>query len=280
MLIDWFTVGAQALNFILLVWLLKRFLYRPILEAVDLREKRIAAELADAETKKVEAQKEHAEFQLKSEQFDHQRAALLAQATQEVNVERQRLLAEASSAADALAAKRRKALRSDADNLNQAIRLRTQQEVFAIARKSLADLAASSLEERMADVFIRRLRMLNGSAKDTLSEALKTGSEPALVRSAFELPGAQRSALQSALKEIFSLNVNVLFEVAPELICGIDLSANGQKITWNIADYLVSLEKSLADLLCEDTLPDSQAVTESAEPVATPKRLLAEAASS
>ena len=58
MLIDWFTVGAQALNFIILVWLLKRFLYKPILNAVDAREKRIAAELADADAKKAEAQKE------------------------------------------------------------------------------------------------------------------------------------------------------------------------------------------------------------------------------
>ena len=46
MLIDWFTVGAQALNFLILVWLMKRFLYKPILTAIDTREKRIAAELA------------------------------------------------------------------------------------------------------------------------------------------------------------------------------------------------------------------------------------------
>ena len=55
MLIDWFTVGAQALNFLILVWLLKRFLYKPILHAIDEREKRIAKELADADAKKAEA---------------------------------------------------------------------------------------------------------------------------------------------------------------------------------------------------------------------------------
>ena len=57
MLIDWFTVGAQAVNFIILVWLLKRYLYKPILNAVDAREKRIAAELADADAKKTEAKR-------------------------------------------------------------------------------------------------------------------------------------------------------------------------------------------------------------------------------
>ena len=57
MLINWFTVCAQAINFLILVWLLKRFLYKPILHAIDEREKGIATQLADAEAKKAEAQK-------------------------------------------------------------------------------------------------------------------------------------------------------------------------------------------------------------------------------
>ena len=104
MLIDWFTVGAQAINFILLVWLLKHFLYKPILNALETREKRIATELAQAGETKTEAQKLQAEYKLKNEQFDQQRAALLSHATQEVSVERQRLLDEARLAADVLAA--------------------------------------------------------------------------------------------------------------------------------------------------------------------------------
>ena len=54
MLIDWFTVGAQTINFLILVWLMKRFLYKPILHAIDAREERIAKELADADAKKAE----------------------------------------------------------------------------------------------------------------------------------------------------------------------------------------------------------------------------------
>jgi F-type H+-transporting ATPase subunit b len=52
MLIDWFTVAAQALNFFVLVWLMKRFLYKPILNAIAEREKKIASELANADKKK------------------------------------------------------------------------------------------------------------------------------------------------------------------------------------------------------------------------------------
>ncbi len=112
MLINWFTVIAQAINFLILVWLLKRFLYKPILQAIDEREKGIATQLADAEAKKAEAQKERDDFQHKNEAFDHERAALLKKATDEANAERQRLLDEARKDADALRAKRQEALRN------------------------------------------------------------------------------------------------------------------------------------------------------------------------
>jgi F-type H+-transporting ATPase subunit b len=261
MLIDWFTVGAQALNFIILVWLLKRFLYKPILNAVDAREKRIAAELADADEKKTEAQRERDEFQRKSKEFDQQRAVLLTKATDEAKVERQRLLDDARKAADALSAKRQEVLRSDAHNLNRGIRRRTQQEVFAIARKALTDLAATSLEERMCEVFTRRLRTIDGKAKERLGEALKTASEPALLRSAFDLPAAQRAAIQKALNETFSADVHVRFETAPDLVSGVELSTNGLKIAWNIADYLSSLEKGVGELLKEQDNPEPKPAT-------------------
>jgi len=259
MLIDWFTVGAQALNFVILVWLMKHFLYKPILNAIDTREKRIATELADADAKKAEAQKDRDEFQHKNEEFDQQRAALLSQATSEAKTERQRLLEEARQAADALSAKRQETLRNDAQNLNQAISRLTQQEVFAIARKALTDLATTSLEERVGHVFIRRLRETNGQAKADLASALKTASDPAVVRSAFDLPVEQRVAIQNAINETCSAEINVQFETAPDLVSGIELVTNGQKLAWSIADYLASLEKGLGELMKEKDKTDAKA---------------------
>jgi len=260
MLIDWFTVGAQALNFLILVWLMKRFLYQPILHAIDEREKRIAAELSDADAKKAEAQKERDEFQHKNEEFDQQRAELLSKAMEEAKAERQRLLDEARQAADALSAKRQETLRNDAHLLNQALSRRTQQEVFAIARKALTDLATTSLEERLGEVFTRRLREMDGQAKEGLAEALKTAIEPSLVRSAFDLPAEQRAVIQNALNETFSAEVHIRFETAPDLISGIEFTtANGQKVAWSIADYLVSLEKGVDELLKEKDKPIAKA---------------------
>ena len=255
MLIDWFTVGAQALNFLILVWLLKHFLYKPILNAIDARENRIAKELADADAKKTEAQKERDEFQKKNEEFDQQRVALLTKATDEAKAERQRLLDEARKAADALIAKRQESLINDAQNLNQAISHLTQKEVFSITRKALTDLATVSLEERMGEVFTRRLRDLDDKAKTVLADALKKNSEPALVRSAFDLPAEQRAAIQNALNETFSAEIHIRFATSPDLVSGIELSSNGQKVGWSIADYLASFEKGVGELLKEKDKP-------------------------
>jgi len=258
MLTDWFTIVAQALNFLILVWLMKRFLYKPILHAIDEREKRIATELANADAKRAEAQKEQDEFQHKNADFDQQRAALLSKATDEAQAERQRLIDEARKAADALSAKRQETLRNDAHNLNQAISRRAQMEVFAIARKALTDLATVSLEERLGEVFTRRLREMTGKAKEALGAALKTASDPAVVRSTFDVPAEQRAAIQNALNETFSAEIRVRFETAPDLISGIELTSNGQKVAWSIADYLVSLEKGVDELLKEKDKPDAK----------------------
>jgi len=258
MLIDWFTVGAQALNFLILVWLMKRFLYKPILHAIDEREKRIATELANADKKKAEAQKESNEFKHKNEEFDQHRAALLSKATEEAQAERQRLLDEARQAADALRAKRQDALKREQQSLNHEITRRTREEVFAITRKALTDLAGTTLEERMSEVFSRRLRELSNEAKEGLAKALKTTSDPVLVRSAFELPSEQQGAIQRALQETFTAEIQVRFETAPEVISGIELTASGRKVAWSIADYLASLEKSVVELLKEQSKPQAK----------------------
>ena len=251
MLIDWFTVGAQAINFLILVWLMKRFLYKPILNAISEREKKIAAELADAAKKKTDAQKQEDDFKHKNEEFDQQRAALFKKATDDAQAERERLLGEAQKAAAALSSKQLETMRSEEQHLQEAIRRRTQQEVFSIARKALTDLAGASLEERATDVFNRRLRTLDGQMKNDIGAALKSGADPALVRSAFDLPASQRAAIQNALNETFSAQIRIRFETAPDLVSGIELTAKGQKVAWSIADYLTSLENGVEELLKE-----------------------------
>ncbi|MCA9320391.1 MAG: F0F1 ATP synthase subunit delta [Planctomycetes bacterium] len=249
MLIDWFTVGAQVLNFVILVWLMKRFLYKPILDAIDAREKLIAAELADAAASKAEAEKESTDFRKRNEDFDQKRSALFTQATDDAKAERLRLETDARTAAEAMSAKLQKKLERESLDLSRAIGRRTRDEVFAIARRVLTDLATIDLEASMSQVFTRRLRDMDDQTRGRLGEALKSAVEPALVRSAFELPAKQQAAIQNAITESFSAEIEVRFEVAADLIGGIELSANGQKVAWNIDDYLGALETSVGEIL-------------------------------
>jgi len=251
MLIDWFTVGAQVLNFLILVWLMKRFLYKPILDAIDAREQRIAAELTKAEATQTEAQKERDDFEQKNETFDEERAALLKEASDAADTERGRLLDEARAAADALSAKRQDTLRKDAQSLNHALTRRAQDEVFAIARHALTDLASASLEKQMCNVFTGRIRSMDEASKTRLSEALSEEAEAARIRSAFEIEPEQRALIQDTINKTFDREVPLQFETKPDLISGIELSTNGQKVAWSLADYLKSLEKGIGELLKE-----------------------------
>jgi F-type H+-transporting ATPase subunit b len=92
--------------------------------------------------------------------------------------------------------------------------------------------------------------------KIVFQQTVKKNSEPALVRSTFDLPAAQRAAIQNALNETFSAEIHIRFETSPDLVSGIELSANGQKVGWTIADYLASLEKGVGELLKEKDKPE------------------------
>ena len=153
-------------------------------------------------------------------------------------------------------AKRQDALRTEQRNLSQDIIRLTQKQVFAITRKTLTDLAGTGLEERMGDVFVQRVRALTGEVKEQLATAFKTSNHMVSVHSAFDLAPAQRTAIESAVKETFAPEARVQFETAPELVSGIELSTNGQKVAWSIADYLATLEKRAGELLHQDAKPE------------------------
>ncbi len=264
MLIDWFTVGAQVVNFIILVWLMKRFLFKPILAAVEAREKHIASELKDAKAKQTEAKQERDEFQQKNEEFDNQRADLLAKATAEAATEHDRLMLEARKSADEQSTKRQELLAKEAHNLNERLGKKAKEEVFAITRKLLLDLADTQLEERMCDVFVRRLSEMDAKAKSQLSESLNSTDNQGSVRSTFGLSKEQRETIQEALNATLDATIPLTFESKPDLISGIELTMNGQKLSWSIDNYLTSLVQNVTDAAVNQVAPK---IHHQAEPV-------------
>jgi F-type H+-transporting ATPase subunit b len=250
MLIDWFTVGAQAVNFLILVWLLKHFLYKPILNAIDEREKKIAAELADASSKKIEAKKEQDEFQHKNDEFDKQRDELFKKVTADAGVEKAKLLDEAKKAADVFSEKRHASFIQEEEKIQQSIMKRVQKGVFAISRKALKDLSGTDLDERIVNVFVGQLTgssLTNSSLKNSSlkNSSLKNSATPVTIRTAFAIPTALQATVEKQIKDKLSPDAQIQFEVNPDLISGIEIRSDGQKFAWSISDYLNSLEKEI-----------------------------------
>jgi F-type H+-transporting ATPase subunit b len=248
MIIDWFTLLAQAINFLILVWLMRRYLYHPILNAIDARERLTAKILADAGAKESAARQSGDLFKSRNDEFDRSASERMKTSVEEVAKERLRLLEEVRMAADKLRTDHQRTARHEMETLHQSIIMRVQKEVVAATRKTLADLASTGLEEQLDAVFIRRLQLIDAAAKDVITTALRTSSGPALVRSAFALSGEQQTRMRQALGTAFSCE-SIRFEVVPELVCGIEFLANGQKVAWNIAEHITALENSLGELL-------------------------------
>jgi F-type H+-transporting ATPase subunit b len=254
-LIDWFTVGAQAANFLILVWLLRRFLYRPVLAAIDAREQQVAAKIAAAAAQETKAQAAGEELRKRNEAFDRDREGLMRKATDEGAAERQRLFESARQDSQLLRAKLTQALATERAELGQQLLTRTQAEVFAVAHQALSDLAGASLEERIIEVFVTRLRELSEKV------AVPAGPAPAvLARSAFAPSAAGRASVEAAIRERLGANVAVRFETAPELICGIELTVDGVKLAWSVADYLASLAQDVAALVATELAAPEAAV--------------------
>lgn len=249
MLIDWFTVGAQVLNFAILVWLLKRFLYKPILKAIDARETRIAAALGEADREKADAARERDTFKDKNAEFERQRATMLDEARADAMAERQTLMHAAHDAADALATNRQAALARDTQALMFALRQRAQSEIFAIAQRVLHDLAGADFEASACKVFITRLQELEGQPRDLLAGALSTSSAAVIVRSAAALPEKPRRDIEQLIADSFGVDVAPGYVTDPALVGGIELIAGGQKFAWSISDYLVALEREVGALI-------------------------------
>ncbi|MEO6916264.1 MAG: hypothetical protein ABI151_11920 [Chitinophagaceae bacterium] len=246
MSVNWFTVIAQVINFLILVWLLKRFLYKPVLNAIAEREKKITAQIKDADDKQAVAKKEQADFKTRNEDFDAQKKALMAKAVADVEKQRGKLLADAQSEGDALRAKLEKTIKEkqESDSLSSADAI--QQQVFAITRKALKEMASSSLEEQSVNTFITRLHALTGDEKQKFIGAFKSNENTIFVRSAFDISAPQQAAVTDAVNETLGEQTTLQFTTSADLISGIELTTNGYKLSWSLTDYLQSLQNNIA----------------------------------
>src|SRR5690554_4936177 len=240
--IDWFTVIAQLVNFLILVWLLQRFLYKPVLNAIDQREKKIASQLEDAAVKKTEARKEKDRFIQKNEAFDREHAAKIEEVHKRVKSEKQRLFEEARKESTALRLKLEDSLKQREQEIKHTLKRRTKEEVFAIAGKTLSDLANVDLEEQVINVFIEKTRSLNEADRTKFINALEVKDGSIRIKSVFELSQNSKQKLEKTIKEITDKETDFQYLLEPELVSGIMLETANFQLSWSIESYLESLK--------------------------------------
>jgi F-type H+-transporting ATPase subunit b len=247
MLWNWFTIAAQIVNFLLLVWLLKRFLYSRIIAAINNRENKIAAALSEAAAKERGAAEQLALYQAKLADFEKQRDDLLAQARLEAEKQHAELVEKAREHARLLESAWRDDLEQQRAAFLLDLRNRAAAEILAIARRTVADLASIDVQQCAVQTFLEKFRSLDRATCKRL------GSGDLLIRSAFELPGETRAEIQQAIEARLETSVCLRFERAPEIGLGVELRGNGTRIAWNSENYLEALERNLAETLAAAT---------------------------
>jgi F-type H+-transporting ATPase subunit b len=250
--INWFTFVAQLLNFFILVWLLKRFLYKPILDAIAERENKIISQLKEAEAKEIEATIEKDEYLKKNKMFDQEKKELMDKVIAETNDEREKRLEIARNEAIELRLKLEKSFEEMQENMEQELVQKTKQEVLSIARMTLNSLASITLDEQIVVVFIKRLAELPKDDKMSFVEAFKENRNPIKITSAFELHEKQQTLMKDAIHAILGSTTLFEFVIKPDLIGGIELTANGFKLAWSISEFINSFEKSISETRAEE----------------------------
>jgi F-type H+-transporting ATPase subunit b len=247
MLLNWFTIAAQIVNFLLLVWLLKRFLYSRIIAAINNRENKIAAALSEAAAKEREAAEQLALYQGKLADFEKQRDDLLAQARLEAEKQHAELVEKARGYARSLESAWREDLEQQRTAFLLDLRNRAAAEILAIARRTVADLASLDVQQCAVQTFLGKFRSLDRATCKRL------GSNDLLIRSAFELPDETRAEIQRVIEGRLETSVCLRFEHVPEMGLGVEVRGNGTRIAWNSENYLEALERDLAETFATAT---------------------------
>lgn len=253
MLVDWFTVIAQIVNFLILVGLLKHFLYDRIVRAMDDRERRIQTRLEEAGDKRKEADREAESYRRKNEELNKKRDQMLTEAREEADRRLKELTREARDQVDESRNRWLDSLEKEKHAFLKDLKQLTAREVYALSRRALKDMAEAELEERMAEVFVGKLKELKKDHKDAVMEAIRKDENKAVVRSGFEISTAGRQKITKAVREEIAESAEITYDTVPDMIMGIELKVQGEKVVWSIRDYLLELEERAKNAIESET---------------------------
>lgn len=241
MSIDWITVVAQLVNFLLLMFLLKRFLYRPILDGIDAREAEITQRMADATAAKVAANA--AETSYKQLQAHHlaEQDSLLEQALQATEKQRDQLLADTRAQLQQEQQDWQKYLEQERVGFISRLQQAGATTLFALTRKALHDLADEPLENAIFRHVGKKLQPMEGTLVQAAGEHTS-----AVVSSHYKLPQATQTQLQQEFRSLIP-NVELSFSVNPTQAPGLVVQVGGVRVEWTIDSYMEEFTALLAE---------------------------------
>ncbi|MDO9425000.1 MAG: hypothetical protein Q7T40_12530 [Methylobacter sp.] len=243
MAIDWFTVGAQMINFLILIWLLKKFLYRPIVKAMASREQGLVDRLQLVETQMSEAEQLKKQYESSLQQLDSDKDDILTEARQQAETDRTLQL---QSLNDELQQEKKRfdqEMHRQQQQLGNVINRVVAEKALQLGGRILSGLADQSLEQQIVEHFLQNLAKLPDDEQSVLQKAISQ-DDAVTVISRFPLNETQRSKIRDWLDQSAAVS-EVVFERDKRLICGITLEAGGRSWEWNIDRYLAELEVEL-----------------------------------
>lgn len=263
-MISWFTVLAQIVNFLILIGLLKYFLYGRIMDAIENREKEIESRQAQADQNLKSSQEELDLAKAKNLKLDEQREELLTAVRSDVENFRKQQMEKVRIEIDGVQSRWSDSIREEQDSFLHELSKRTSDSVCKIARSALTDLADVSLESRIVSRFIDMVSSLDSGKRQALIETLHSAGQVAVVQTTHDLPDHLKRSLVSDLERELAVKLDVRFETLDDLECGIALQTNSHKLGWNLRDYLTDLENDLRLMLEEEAIAKPKRSNEAA----------------
>ncbi len=229
--IDWFTVVAQAINFLVLVALLKRFFYGPIVRAMTEREQHIAGQLADADAARRQAKQQVEALARTQREFEDRRGEMLDEAREQARLRGQDLLEEARERVAGKESEWSAELERKQDRLVEDLTDRTNDNLVVALRNVLSDLADEDLQDRVVRVFVGRIEHLDPQESSEFEQVV--GRPLVTVLTAFPVSPDQERALRAAIVEAGGAAAALQFETDPTLVCGVEVRADGRRLSWS-----------------------------------------------
>lgn len=245
MQIDPWTLAFQAINFLVLAWLLQRFLYRPIRRIIDQRRAAVSQALTDAEAAQRHADEQAADYGQRMSAIDEKREQVLSEARAEIEEERKAILLQARSDAEAIHERQRLDMDAERRALAQEVREEAAGLAVDLAERLLADATPRSLAETFVGRLEERLSAMTPEQREGLFGA--PGERRSVdVATAPPLDPATQARCRDTLASLLGGDCHVRFSEAPELIAGARLRFPTANLEISWAATLQATRKDLA----------------------------------